>query len=91
MVYRVLMLIVVVAIVVAWRGHVDTKAMLRRMKADDERWAADRERARRLQEIRERLYLEGLSEDRRAIVALTTGWEALRSLLDRQPWSLRSC
>jgi hypothetical protein len=29
--------VVVAAIVVAWREHVDTQAMLRRMTADDER------------------------------------------------------
>jgi hypothetical protein len=63
----VLMLTVVVAAtVVAWRQHVDTQATLRRMDADDERWAAHRQRQERLAKIRDRLYLEGLSEERRA-------------------------
>jgi Na+(H+)/acetate symporter ActP len=65
--YGVLMLsVVVAAIMVAWREHVDAKAMLRRMKADDERWAADRQRQQRLAEIRDWLYLESLPEQRRA-------------------------
>jgi hypothetical protein len=65
--YGVLMLsVVVAAMVVAWREQLDAKAMLRRMKVEDERWAADRQLQERLTEIRDRLYLEGISEERRA-------------------------
>jgi hypothetical protein len=61
MVYGVCMLIVA-----AWREHVDTRAMLRRMDADQERWAAHRQRQQRLAEIRDRLYVESLLEERPA-------------------------
>jgi hypothetical protein len=57
--YGVCLLIVVVAIVVAWREHVGTQAMRRRMDADQER-------DQRLAENRDRLYLEGLPAERRA-------------------------
>ena len=59
MIYWVCLLIAVVAIVVAWRNHVDTKAILRRGEAN-------LARDRRLAEIRDRLYLESLPEKSRA-------------------------
>jgi hypothetical protein len=40
--------------------------MLRRMDADQERWAAHRQRQQCLAEIRDRLYVESLLEERRA-------------------------
>jgi hypothetical protein len=48
---------------VAWRDHVDTKAILRR-------WDANEERDRRLAEIGDRLYLEHLPEARRGLEIL---------------------
>jgi hypothetical protein len=50
--------VMVEAIVVAWRQHVDTQAMLARMEAN-------LARDRRLAEIRDGLYLESLPEERR--------------------------
>jgi hypothetical protein len=49
----------VVVAVLLWRHHADTQAMLRRMDAD-------LARDRRLAEVRDRLYLESLPEERRA-------------------------